>query len=128
MNTENKRIPFDWEKYQSGEYEAICRDGRKPEQIVYYPTALSIVKITALVDGNIETFNDDGSWKFVRDEESEFDLCLIPKTKKFQAWVNLYSDGLSSSYRTEYIATSLIDVHLENGREFIETRLIEWEG
>jgi hypothetical protein len=128
METEQKKIPFDWEKYQSGEYEAVCRDGRKPEQIVYYPGALSSVKITALVDGTIETFNDDGSWKFVREEESEFDLFLIPKPKKFQAWVNLYSDGLSSSYRSEYMAKELVDVHLENGREFIETRLIEWEG
>jgi hypothetical protein len=127
MNTENKRIPFDWEKYQSGEFEAVCRDGRKPEQIVYYKNASTSVKITALVDGCIETFKDDGSWKFVGGE-SEFDLLLIPKPKRFQAWVNLYSDGLSASYRTEYIAKSLIDVHLENGREFTECRLIEWEG
>ncbi len=127
METENKRIPFDWEKYQSGEYEAVCRDGRKPEQIFYYPSAVNGVKITALVDGYIETFKDDGSWKFVR-EESEFDLFLIPKSNKFQAWVNLYSDGLSLTYRSEYIAKELVNVHLENGREFIETRLIEWEG
>jgi hypothetical protein len=128
MNTENKRIPFDWEKYQSGEYEAICRDGRKPEQIVYYPGALSIVKITALVDGTIETFNDDGSWKFLRREESEFDLFLIPKSKKFQAWVNLYCNGECYSYDTEKIAKRMIEVYRTENREIIETRLIEWEG
>jgi hypothetical protein len=126
MNTENKRIPFDWEKYQSGEYQAVCRDGSIPEQIVYYPTAKNSHKITALVNRRIETFTEDGFW-VAREEESEFDLFLIPKSKKFQAWVNLYSDGLSASYRTDYIAKSLIDVHLENGREFIETRLIQWE-
>jgi hypothetical protein len=128
METENKRIPFDWDKYQSGKYEAVCRDGRKPEQIVYYPGALSIVKITALVDGTIETFNDDGSWKFLRREESEFDLFLIPKSKKFQAWVNLYSNGECYSYDTEKIAKRMIEVYRTENREIIETRLIEWEG
>jgi hypothetical protein len=121
---ENKRIPFDWEKYQSGEYEAVCRDGRKPEQIVYYPGALSIVKITALVDGTIETFNDDGSWKFVREEESEFDLFLIPKAKKFQAWVNVYDSGNAITWSNEDIAKQY--KHMNNG--FVKTILIEWEG
>jgi hypothetical protein len=121
---ENKRIPFDWEKYQSGEYEAICRDGRKPEQIVYYPTALSIVKITALVDGTIETFNDDGSWKFIR-EESEFDLFLIPKPKKFQAWVNCYDTGAAIPWSNEDLAKQY---EQWNNGLFVKTILIEWEG
>jgi hypothetical protein len=124
METENKRIPFDWDKYQSGKYEAVCRDGRKPEQIVYYPGALSIVKITALVDGTIETFNDDGSWKFVREEESEFDLFLIPKAKKFQAWVNVYDSGNAITWSNEDIAKQY--KHMNNG--FVKTILIEWEG
>jgi hypothetical protein len=125
---ENKRIPFDWEKYQSGEYQAVCRDGRKPEQIVYYPSALSSVKITALVDGTIETFNDDGSWKFVREEESEFDLFLIPKPKKFQAWVNLYSNGYNVSYSHEADAELLKKRYEGESVKCVETRLIEWEG
>jgi hypothetical protein len=124
METEQKRIPFDWEKYQSGEYEAVCRDGRKPEQIVYYPGALSIVKITALVDGTIETFNDDGSWKFVREEESEFDLFLIPKAKKFQAWVNVYDSGNAITWSNEDIAKQY--KQMNNG--FVKTILIEWEA
>ena len=121
METENKRIPFDWDKYQSGKYEAVCRDGRKPEQIVYYPTALNVVKITALVDGTIETFNDDGSWKFVREEESEFDLFLIPKAKKFQAWVNVYDSGNAITWSNEDIAKQY--KHMNNG--FVKTILIE---
>jgi hypothetical protein len=123
MNTENKRIPFDWEKYQSGEFEAVCRDGRTPEQIVYYPRALTGVKITALVDGEIETFNYDGSWKFVRGE-SEFDLLLIPKPKKFQAWVNCYDTGAAISWSNEDIAKQY--EQMNNG--FVKTILIEWEG
>jgi hypothetical protein len=127
MNTEKKRIPFDWEKYQSGEYEAVCRDGRKPEQIVYYPTALNVVKITALVDGCIETFKDDGSWKFIR-EESEFDLFLIPKAKKFQAWVNCYDNGNITYHLIEVESEKYIKFMKAKGIETIETRLIEWEG
>jgi hypothetical protein len=126
METENKRIPFDWEKYQSGEFEAVCRDGDKPEMITYNPNAKNF-KIGAWVDNELERFLLDGSYQSNR-SQSAIDLFLIPKAKKFQAWVNLYSDGLSASYRAEYIAKYLIDVHLENGREFIETRLIEWEG
>jgi hypothetical protein len=125
---ENKRIPFDWEKYQSGEFKAVCRDGRKPEQIVYYPGALGGVKITALVDGTIETFNDDGSWKFIREDESEFDLFLIPKPKKFQSWVNLYSNGQCVSWNNEPIAKQQQKSFESELVKFIETRLIEWEG
>jgi hypothetical protein len=123
MNTEQKRIPFDWEKCQSGEYQAVCRDGRKPEQIVYYPNASTSVKITALVDGTIETFNDDGSWKFIR-EESEFDLFLIPKKKKYQAWVNCYDTGAAITWSSEDIAKQY--EQMNNG--FVKTILIEWEG
>jgi hypothetical protein len=124
METENKRIPFDWEKYQSGEYEAVCRDGRKPEQIVYYPTALNVVKITALVDGCIETFKDDGSWKFIR-EESEFDLFLIPKPKKFQAWINVYDTGAAIPWSNEDLAKQY---EQWNNGLFVKTILIEWEA
>jgi hypothetical protein len=126
METENKRIPFDWEKYQSGEYQAVCRDGSKPEMITYNPNAKETAKIAMWVKGQLYSNRINGLlWS---EGEMPYDIFLIPKPKRFQAWVNLYSDGLSASYRNEYIAKSLIDVHLKNGREFIETRLIEWEG
>jgi len=51
MNNEQKRIPFDWEKYQSGEYEAVCRDGSIPEMITYNPNAKQTSKIAMWVDG-----------------------------------------------------------------------------
>jgi hypothetical protein len=126
METENKRIPFDWEKYQSGEFEAVCRNGDKPEQITYNSKA-EPYPIGAWVDVRMYTFDNKGKYSIFNKEHS-YDLFLIPKPKKFQAYVNLYSDGLSASYRSEYMAKELVDVHLENGREFIETRLIEWEG
>jgi hypothetical protein len=42
---ENKRIPYDWEKYQSGEFEAVCRDGVDADQITYNPNANNDQKI-----------------------------------------------------------------------------------
>jgi hypothetical protein len=126
MNTEQKRIPFDWKKYQSGEYEAVCRDGSKPEMITYNPNAIEANKIAMWVDGQLYSrFENGRTWQ---DSEGTLDIVLIPKPKRFQAWVNLYSNGLSLTYRSEYIAKELVNIHLENGREFIETRLIEWEG
>jgi hypothetical protein len=94
--------------------------------ITYNPNAKNF-KIGAWVDNELERFLLDGSYLSNR-SQSAIDLFLIPKPKKFQAWVNLYSDGLSLTYRSEYIAKELVNIHLENGREFIETRLIEWEA
>jgi hypothetical protein len=126
MENTDKRIPFDWEKYQSGEYTPICRNGDKPEQIAYNPNAKESKRIAMWIQSELYSRCEDGTtWA---DRELDYDLFLIPKTKKFQAWVNLYSDGLSLTYRSEYMAKELVNIHLENGREFIETRLIEWEG
>jgi hypothetical protein len=123
---ENKRIPFDWEKYQSGEYEVVCRDNSIPEMITYNINAIAANKIAMWVNGHLYANRENGLlWN---EGEMAHDLFLIPKQKKFQAWVNLYGDGLSVSYRTEYIAKSLIDVHVEKDREFVKTILIEWEG
>ena len=120
---ENKRIPFDWEKYQSGEYQVVCRDGSIPEQIVYYSNAVSKYKLVALVCGTLETFTEDGFWKQSK-EESEYDLLLIPKPKKFLAWVNVYDTGAAVSWSTEDIAKQY--EQWNNG--FVKTILIEWEG
>jgi hypothetical protein len=126
METENKRIPFDWEKYQSGEYEAVCRDGSKPEMITYNPNAIEANKIAMWVDGQLYSNRINGLlWS---EGEMPHDIFLIPKPKKFQAWVNLYSDGECYSYYTEKIAKRMIEVYRTKNREIIETRLIEWEG
>jgi hypothetical protein len=128
METENKRIPFDWDKYKSGEYQVVCRDGRKDIIIGAYNPNAKEHKLAAWVESELYCYTGNGLINKERGFTTLIDLFLIPKSKQFQAWVNLYSDGLSSSYRSEYMAKELVDVHLENGREFIETRLIEWEG
>jgi hypothetical protein len=126
METENKRIPFDWEKYQSGEYQAICRDGSIPEMITYNPNAIEANKIAMWVKGQLYSNRINGLlWS---EGEMPYDIFLIPKPKKFQAWVNLYSNGECYSYYTEKIAKRMIEVYRTKNREIIETRLIEWEG
>jgi hypothetical protein len=127
MNTENKRIPFDWEKYQSGEYEAVCRDGSIPEQITYYQTAKNDYKIVSIINGCIEAFTQDGFWSEPNDE-NEYDLFLIPKPKKFQAWVNLYSNGDINGYLSKELADHMNKVYTDRGLILVECRLIEWEG
>jgi hypothetical protein len=127
MNTENKRIPFDWEKYQSGEFEITCRNGIKPEIAGYNHDAKSNNKIVYWANNSAYARNENG---LVNDDgdESEYDLFLIPKSKKFQAWVNLYSNGECYSYETEKIAKNMIETYVKEGRTLIETRLIEWEA
>lgn len=127
MENNEKRIPFDWGKYQSGEFEAICRDGSIPEQIVFYSKSLESMKITALVNNCIETFTEDGFWKKSKDE-SECDLFLIPKKKKFQAFMNLYSNGHFYDYESKDLSKQMNDYYESQGMKLIETRLIEWEG
>jgi hypothetical protein len=126
MKTENKRIPFDWEKYQSGEYQAVCRNGIKPEQLTYNPNGFNF-QISAWIGDVVRVFTNDGFYLMSK-YNTENDLFLIPKSKKFQAWVNLYSNGECYSYDTEKIAKRMIEVYRTENREIIETRLIEWEG
>jgi hypothetical protein len=123
---ENKRIPFDWEKYQSGEYTPICRNGDKPEQLTHNPNARTNSELVFWVNGEAHALSIKGV--LVGYDYDKHDLFLIPKQKKFQAWVNLYSDGECYSYYTEKIAKRMIEVYRTENREIIETRLIEWEG
>jgi hypothetical protein len=119
---ENKRIPFDWEKYQSGEYEAVCRDGSIPEMITYNPNAGDSHKIGAWIGGYLRAYYKNGL--YVNEETRDVDLFLIPKPKKFQAWVNCYDTGAAITWSSEDIAKQY--EQMNNG--FVKTILIEWEG
>lgn len=125
MNNE-KRIPFDWDKYQSGEYEAICRDGSKPEMITYNPNAQEGHKIAAWISGNIKAYYCDGLYLDTR--EMYFDLFLIPKPKKFQKWINLYSDGNTLEFNFEAIAKDMSLKYETDSSKYVKTILIEWEA
>lgn len=126
MNMENKRIPFDWDKYQSGEYEAVCRDGRKPEQLTYNPSGFNF-QISAWIGDVVRVFTNDGFY-LISKYNTENDLFLIPKQKKFQAWVNLYSNGDINGYLSKELADHMNKVYTDRGLILVECRLIEWEG
>jgi hypothetical protein len=122
MEKENKRIPFDWEKYQSGEFEAVCRNGIKPEQLTYNPNGFNF-QISAWIGDVVRVFTNDGFYAMSK-YSTDFDLFLIPKPKKFQAWVNLYDTGAAITWSNEDIAKKY--EQMNNG--FLKTILIEWEG
>jgi hypothetical protein len=126
QDIENKRIPFDWEKYQSGEFEITCRNGDKPEQITHNPKAQPF-PIGAWIDVRMCTFDNKGKYGIFNNEH-DYDLFLIPKPKKFQAWVNLYSNGDVQSYLSKELANHMNEIHTNRGLVLIECRLIEWEG
>jgi hypothetical protein len=123
---ENKRIPFDWEKYQSGEYTPITRKDKIPEMIVHNPNAKKDDKIVFWVDGVCVNRSLIGLKSISSDYD--LDIFLIPKPKKHQAWVNLYSNGDCYKYETKQVAEIMNLHYLQKGFELIECRLIEWEG
>jgi hypothetical protein len=127
METENKRIQFDWEKYQSGEYQAVCRDGSIPEMITYNPNATENSQIVFWYKGEAHATSIEG-FKFGYSHNNASDLFLVPKPKRFQAWVNLYSNGHIESYILKSDANLLQSRYENDCVKFIETRLIEWEG
>ena len=121
---EQKRIPFDWEKYQSGEFEAICRDGRKDIIIGAYNPNAKEHKLAAWVESELYCYTGNGLINKERGFTTLIDLFLIPKAKKFQAWVNVYDTGAAVSWSNEDIAKQY--EQWNNG--FVKTILIEWEG
>ena len=123
---ENKRIPFDWEKYQSGEYEAVCRNGDKPEQLTHNPNARTNSELVFWVNGDAHALSIKGFG--VGYDDIKHDLFLIPKAKKFQAWVNLYSNGDINGYLSKELADHMNKVYTDRGLILVECRLIEWEG
>jgi hypothetical protein len=126
MGTENKRIPFDWDKYQSGEFEITCRDGIKPEQLTYNSKA-EPYPIAAWVGLRMCTFDNKGKYD-LDDKEHSYDLFLIPKPKRFQAWVNFYDNGNITYHLIESESESYKFTLAIKGIKCVETRLIEWEG
>lgn len=125
---ENKRIPFDWDKYQLGEYEAVCRDGSKDIIIGAYNPNAKDYKLAAWVESELYCYTENGLINKEIDYTTQQDLFLIPKTKKFQAWVNLYSNGDINGYLSKELADHMNKVYTDRGLILVECRLIEWEG
>lgn len=82
MSKEN-RIPFDIEKWNSGEYEAVYRDGIKPLAI-YHIEEANYQVISVPIHRDLFSHTKNGS--FIDDNNlQDKDLFLIPKKKK--GWV-----------------------------------------
>ena len=126
MEKENKRIPFDWEKYQSGEYQVVCRDGSIPEQLTHNPNARTNSELVFWVNGEAHALSIKGFLIGYNDDKHH--LFLIPKPKKFQAWVNLYDNGNITYHLIESESESYKLTLAIKGIKCVETRLIEWEG
>ncbi|NBU80618.1 MAG: hypothetical protein EBS55_03080 [Flavobacteriaceae bacterium] len=126
MNNEN-RIPFDWEKYQSGEYEVICRNGKKPIIAGFNPNVIEWHRIIFWADGEGRGRKENGLVNNDRFED-EYDLFLIPKPKKFQKWINVYSDGHIVDFVSSGLAVDMSIKMETDSRKYIKTILIEWEA
>lgn len=75
---ENK-IEFNWEKYQSGEYDVVTRDGKKIEQLHKFNMDCSY-SICGVINGNnyVAEWHKNGNY-WDDGDENENDLFLIPK-------------------------------------------------
>jgi hypothetical protein len=125
METENKRIPFDWEKYQSGQYDVVCRDGRKDIIIGAYNPNAKDYKLAAWVESELYCYTENGLINKERGFTTLIDLFLIPKPKKFQAWINVYDTGAAIPWSNEDLAKQY---EQWNNGLFVKTILIEWEA
>jgi hypothetical protein len=76
-NETDNRIQFDWDKFQTGNYDVVTKHGRKVEGLLYdeshpYPIQANIA------DHFIEYFTKEGTY---RNYESDLDLFLVRKSK-----------------------------------------------
>ena len=112
--------PFDLERALAGD-KVVTRGGIEVEQITQFE-AIDKFCIYAAVNGSIESFLPTGAYA---GDTSNYDLFMAPKIKKFEAWVNVYSWGISCvTYGTEDGAKDGIKDNIEH---YIKTIKIETE-
>ena len=74
-------IPFDWEKYKSGKFEAITREGYKPKQV--YNLEGADKPICYVLEQRTISCQSSGKWLLAENSEDNYkDLFLRPKTVK----------------------------------------------
>ncbi len=99
-------IPFDWEKYKSGKFEAITRGGYKPKQVYNLEGAKQ--PIVFVDNGNDVSFCfKDGKWSRQK-ECSIYDLFLIPKTRKVWEVVIRFATKKSAEMAASYYAGATV--------------------
>lgn len=112
--------PFDLERALAGD-KVVTANGREVTELHYFKTMLGGFPIFAVVNGAIHRFTIEGEW-YYHDSEGKSHLLIAPKTKKFQAWTNVYNWGISGvSYDTKSKAKDYA------GKGYIKTIKIETE-
>ena len=96
-------IPFDWDKYNSGEWDVKYRNDEKPKAVHCIPEAAQ-KNILSIMSNGIGVWHlYDGSYSASR-VEYFYDLLLTPK--QVTRWFNLYKDrngrlSVSASFDSE---------------------------
>lgn len=119
---ENK-IEFNLEKYNSGEYDVVTREGLSVHIAGVNKQANKYCKVVGWIDKEIYAWMLNG--KDFEGGKSGYDLFLIPKKKIIKGWANVYSGGtyLLNLYETKEEAIERQDKGAI-GIVYIETELI----
>lgn len=106
MNQEkDNRIPFDWELYQKG-YEAVYRNGKKPEEVLRIDTKFRKNLITSISQtGDARSHWSDGNHE--RPGPHEFDLLLIPPQPKPEP--EMFVNKFKNTFGLHFITPTCFD-------------------
>ena len=91
--------PFNLERALAGD-KVVTRDGREITEIYYFKTLPDAFPVVSVIDGSLFRFNKEGR-SLYRANDKDF-LLMAPRTKKFEAWVNVYIYGFACvTYNTK---------------------------
>jgi hypothetical protein len=82
----SEKIPFDIEKWETGEYEAVYRNGEKPLEIHFFKCVE--IQPLASVSYEKELLTHSAKGQYIYSAKHELDIFLTPKKKK--GWVIVY--------------------------------------
>ena len=85
--------PFDLEAAKRGE-PIVTRGGGAAKFIAHVPDAEIDFRVVVMLDGVIECYCDDGSYR--TSGKSTCDLFMVPR--KRTVWINPYADGTCDKY------------------------------
>ena len=100
------KIPFNYALYQTGNYIAECRNGYRPEEVVYLKDVDQPYLYAC--EGSIIEVSDNGMYQLTPDAQSNYDIFLIPKeVVKYRAIYPAEENYLLAYYETFEEAKSL---------------------
>lgn len=93
--------PFNLEAAKRGE-PIVTRGGEAAKFIAHVPDANSDFQVVVMLDGVIECYCANGSYR--PSNKSTCDLFMVPR--KRTVWVNVYSSNLGGCYDSEIVANN----------------------